>query len=80
MNAALWPALEYNTASNLTNLTKGGTWQFATASLLQATMPSTLGETIFVSNAGEAQRLSQDGARVEQIASAIAGGAAEWVG
>ncbi len=80
MNAALWPALEYDTGGNLTNLTNGGTWQFATGSLLQATMPSTLVETVFLSNAEEAQRLSQDGARVEQIASAIAGGAAEWVG
>ncbi len=78
MNAALWPALEYDTAGNLTNLTNGGTWQFATGSLLQAEMPSTLVETVFLSNAEEAQRLSQDGARLEQIASAIARGAAGW--
>ncbi len=80
MNAALWPALQYDAFGNPTNLTNGGTWQFATGSLLQATMPSTLVETVFLSNAEEAQRLSQDGARVEQLASAIAGGAAEWVG
>ncbi len=80
MNGALWPVLQYDAFGNLNNLTNGGTWQFATGSLLQATMPSTLVETVFLSNAEEAQRLSQDGARIEQIATAIAGGAAEWVG
>ena len=80
MNGALWPALQADPSGNLTNLTNGGTWQFATGSLLQATMPSTLVETVFLSNAAEAQRLSQDGARLEQIAGAIASGAAGWVG
>lgn len=49
----------------------------ATGSLLQATMPSTLVESVFLSNDEEAQRLAaSDGARLEQIARAIAGGAA----
>ncbi len=81
MNAAIWPALESDTGGNLTNLTNGGTWQFATGSLLQATMPSTLVETVFLSNNEEARRLAApDGTRLEQIAGAIASGAAGWVG
>ncbi len=80
MNGALWPALQSDAAGNLTNLTNGGTWQFATGSLLQATMPSTLVETVFLSNGEEGQRLSQDDARLKQIAGAIANGAAGWVG
>ncbi len=56
----------------------GGVGQFATGSLLQAEMPSTLAETVFLSSDAEAQRIAtDDGARLEQIAQAIARGVAD---
>ncbi len=79
MNAALWPSLQYDAYGNLTNLTNGGTWQFATGSLLAAEMPATLIESVFLSNPEEAARLAQDDARLEQIAQAIAIGVTNWM-
>lgn len=77
MQAVVYAAL---TDASGQNPSDGGTWQFATGSLLQAQMESTLLETVFLSNDAEAQRLAQDGARIEQIAGAIAAGAAGWIG
>src|SRR5688500_11435987 len=79
MHDALWPALATycgtTDASCETNLTDGGVGQFATGSLLQAEMPSTLVESVFLSNQEEAWRLT-DGtsARQYQVAGAIASG------
>ncbi len=80
MNAALFPALQsYN--GTPTNLGNGGTGQFATGSLLQATMPSTLAETVFLSNPEEAGRLADGtGGRQTQIAQSLATGVATWLG
>jgi N-acetylmuramoyl-L-alanine amidase len=81
MNVALWSALEHDSNGELTNLEDGGTWQFATGSLLQAEMQSALLESVFMSNPEEAQRLATvDGARLEQIAQAVADGVATWLG
>ena len=75
LSGALAPALMPGT-----NLTNGGVGQFATGSLLQSTMPGTLAETVFLSNAEEAARLANsDGARVAQIANAIATGVSGWL-
>ena len=79
MHDALWPALAtYGTQT--TNLTDGGVGQFATGSLLQAEMPSTLVESVFLSNPEEAGRLTDGtGARQNQIAGAIATGVTDWM-
>jgi len=52
--------------------------QFANGGLLQATMPSTLVEAVFLTNDEEARRLA-DGSRVVDIASAITSGVEGWV-
>ena len=77
---ALWPTLATDAAGNPTNLTDGKVGQFATGSLLHATMPGTLAETVFLSNDAEAARLaSSDGARRAQIAAAVAAGVEGWL-
>jgi N-acetylmuramoyl-L-alanine amidase len=66
--------------ANGANPSNGGTWQFATGSLLHAEMPSTLVETVFLSNDAEAQRLSDpSGARLAQISQAIADAVTGWL-
>lgn len=81
MNQVIFPALQHDAQDNLTNLENGGTWQFATGSLLQADAPSTLVEAVFLSNPEEAGRLADGtGSRQAQIAQAIAAGAAGWLG
>ncbi len=55
-----------------------GAGQFANGGLLQATMPSTLVEAVFLTNNGEAKQLA-DGARQDVIAAATAQGVQGWV-
>lgn len=55
-----------------------GTWQFANGGLLQATMPSTLVEAVFLTNDGEAQMFAA-GTRQYDVAGAIATGIDEWI-
>ena len=75
MNQALAGALRPGT-----NLGDGGVGQFATGSLLHSTMPGTLAETVFLSNPQEAARLADpSGARLDQIAAAVATGVATWL-
>ena len=50
MHDALWPALSVDAAGEPTNLTDGAVGQFANGALLQAEMPATLVETVFMSN------------------------------
>ncbi len=81
---ALWPALKNDGYGNATNLTDGRVGQFATGSLLQANMPGTLAENVFLSNNAEAARLVEDCAdsgacRRQQIASRLAVGVHEWL-
>ena len=79
MHDALWPALA-TYGGQPTTLTDGGVGQFATGSLLQAEMPGTLVESVFLSNPEEAGRLTDEtGARQEQIAAAIASGVVTWL-
>jgi len=73
MNAAL--------AAGISGVANGGVGQFAHGALLQATMPSTLAETVFLSNPAEAERLGDGtGARQREIAAALAAGIASWPG
>jgi N-acetylmuramoyl-L-alanine amidase len=54
--------------------------QFANGGLLTATMPSTLAETVFITNDSEGQRLSDgSGTRQNEIASALASGIETWM-
>jgi N-acetylmuramoyl-L-alanine amidase len=54
--------------------------QFANGGLLTATMPSTLAETVFLTNDSEAQRLSDGtGTRQNEIAQALASGIEGWL-
>ncbi|MEJ7763722.1 MAG: N-acetylmuramoyl-L-alanine amidase [Thermomicrobiales bacterium] len=77
MNAALYPALD----SAGTDLGNGEVDQFETGSLLRATMPGTLVETVFLSNPAEAALLGDGtGKRQQQIAEAIAAGIVAWLG
>ena len=70
MNATLVSALGPGT-----NLADGGVDEFGTGSLLQARMPGTLVESVFLSNPEEAARLMDpSGARLDAIAAAIAAG------
>lgn len=55
-----------------------GAGQFANGGLLQAQMPSTLVEAVFLTNDGEAQQLA-NGTRQDDIAAAIALGIQNWV-
>lgn len=74
MHDALWPALSLYGETPV-SLSDGGVGQFATGSLLQADMPGTLVETVFLSNPDEAYRLSDGtGNRQVQIAEAVASG------
>lgn len=57
---------------------KNGTWQFANGGLLQASMPSTLVEAVFLTNDDEAAMFA-DGTRQEDIALAIASGIDSWL-
>lgn len=76
MIAALHPAL----GSAGTGLGNGGTDQFETGSLLRATMPGTLVETVFLSNPAEAALLGDGtGRRQQQIAEAVAAGIITWL-
>ena len=54
-------------------ITNNGTGQFANGGLLQATMPSTLVEAVFLTNDGEGEQLAA-GTRQGEIANAIAAG------
>jgi N-acetylmuramoyl-L-alanine amidase len=73
INKALFPALGYN-------VTNGGVGQFASGALLKSTMPSTLAETVFLSNNDEAARLADpSGSRQQQIAGALANGILTWM-
>jgi N-acetylmuramoyl-L-alanine amidase len=54
-----------------------GVGQFANGGLLTATMPSTLVESVFLTNDGEAARLVA-GTRQDEIAGAIAAGVEAW--
>jgi N-acetylmuramoyl-L-alanine amidase len=54
-----------------------GAGQFANGRLLQATMPSTLVDAVFLTNNDEAARLAA-GTRQVDIASAIAAGIDAW--
>ncbi len=73
MNAAL--------ATGISGVADGGVGQFAHGALLQATMPSTLAETVFLSNPAEAEALREPyGPRAREIAAALAGGIASWSG
>ncbi len=55
-----------------------GAGQFASGGLLHATMPSTLVESVFLTNDGEAARLAE-GSRQGEIAAAITQGVKTWV-
>ncbi|MBA2753402.1 MAG: N-acetylmuramoyl-L-alanine amidase [Chloroflexia bacterium] len=77
MIAALHPTLD----SAGTGLGNGDIDQFETGSLLRATMPGTLVETVFLSNPAEAALLGDGtGRRQQQIAGAIAAGIVTWLG
>ena len=81
---ALWDALKNDGNNQPTNLTDGGVGQFATGSLLQAAMPATLAENVFLSNNAEAARLADacgdtGTCRRQQIASRLAFGVHEWL-
>jgi N-acetylmuramoyl-L-alanine amidase len=55
--------------------------QFAHGGLLTATMPSTLAETVFLSNPAEAALLADPSSgRLDQIAQALASGIVTWLG
>ncbi len=70
MHAALTAGLRPGT-----NLSDGGIKTFDSEALLRAQMPAVLVEPVFLSNPEEAARLaSGDGARVAQVAAAIASG------
>ncbi|HEV2106624.1 MAG TPA: N-acetylmuramoyl-L-alanine amidase [Thermomicrobiales bacterium] len=63
-----------------TNLSDGGMDVFESGALLTAGMPSALTESVFLSNPEEARRLADPaGARLEQIARAIASGIVMWL-
>lgn len=63
------------------DLGDGGVEQLENGGLLRAHMPAVLVEPVFLSNPDEAARLAApDGARLEQIAVAIARGIAAWLG
>ncbi len=55
-----------------------GTWQFANGGLLQATMPSTLVEAVFLTNDNEGAQFAA-GTRQDEIAWAIASGIDSWL-
>ncbi len=75
MDATLFAALQPGT-----DLADGGVEEFESGALLRATMPSTLVETVFLSNPDEAARLANpDGARLARIAAAIAAGVEAWL-
>ena len=79
MNEAL--AAGILSVDGFSTIANGGVGQFAHGALLQATMPSTLAETVFLSNPEEAKALRDPyGPRAQEIATAIAGGIATWPG
>lgn len=65
-------------AMNGLGIRNAGVGQFANGGLLTATMPSTLVESVFLTNDGEAERLVA-GTRQDEIAAAIAAGVEGWV-
>ena len=63
-----------------TDLTDGGTEQFESGALLRAAMPAVLVEAAFLTNPAEAARLADpSGARLDQIARAVAAGVEGWL-
>ncbi len=61
-------------------IANNGVGQFANGALLTATMPSTLAETVFLSNDAEAQQLADGtGQRQTTIAQGIADGVIAWL-
>jgi N-acetylmuramoyl-L-alanine amidase len=76
MQAALLTGLQPGS-----DLGDGGTEQLENGGLLRAQMPAALVEAVFLSHPAEAARLAApDGARLEQIARAVAAGVRDWLG
>jgi N-acetylmuramoyl-L-alanine amidase len=68
-------------AMNALGIPNNGTGQFANGALLQASMPSALVETVFLTSDYEGQLLADpNSGRRDQIAAAIASGIATWIG
>jgi N-acetylmuramoyl-L-alanine amidase len=65
-------------AMNELGIPNNGAGQFANGGLLQAEMPSTLVEAVFLTNDGEAEQLA-NGTRQDEIAWAITLGVQSWV-
>ncbi|MGI8483370.1 MAG: hypothetical protein ACR2OU_03805, partial [Thermomicrobiales bacterium] len=68
-------------AMDALGLPNNGAGQFANGGLLQALMPSTLVESVFLTSDYEAAQLADGtGNRQDQIAKAIAQGIMNWLG
>jgi N-acetylmuramoyl-L-alanine amidase len=82
MYNALYPALDDVDGNGTPDgqVSGNNVGQFASGAMLKSTMPSTLTESVFVTNDAEAKRLADpSGIRLQQIADRIAHGVAGWM-